>query len=227
MTELVAEYDNFHFHTTDPVFYQSIITGRTEPYPCHLDIVQKYVTMFPDKNRTYIDVGAHIGTTVLPYSRIFNNVVAYEPNPHTYDYLKKNVEVNEIQNVKIYNLALFSELCRGVVIQHNYGNSGCFHFQKKENGFVLARTLDSESIRKKIEEIDFIKLDAGGCEYLILQGGKQTIMKNKPLIQIETNENAMQLFQVDHTDTFQFLYDLGYQIFDDSIPNAVFLHCPL
>jgi len=222
----VAEYDHFHFHTTDPVFYQSIMAGRTEPYPCHLAIVQKYIAMNPDKNRTYIDVGAHIGTTVLPYSRMFHNVVAYEPNPHTYEWLVKNVEVNQIQNVKIYNLALFSELCRGVVIQHNYGNSGCFHFKKKENGFVLARTLDSETIRKKIEDIDFIKIDAGGCEYFILQGGKQTIIKNKPLIQIETNENAMQLFQIDHKDTLQFLYDLGYQIFDDSIPNAVFLHCP-
>jgi hypothetical protein len=151
-------------------------------------------------------------------------VVGYEPNPYTYEWLVKNVMVNEIKNAKVYNLALFSELCRGVVIQHNYGNSGCFHFQKKENGFVLARTIDSECLRKKIEDIDFIKLDAGGCEYFILQGGKQTIIKNKPLIQIETNENAMKLFKIEHKDTLQFLYDLGYRILDYSDPNNVFLY---
>ena len=34
----VAEYDNFYFHTNDPVFFQSIMAGRTEPYNLQLDM---------------------------------------------------------------------------------------------------------------------------------------------------------------------------------------------
>jgi hypothetical protein len=61
----IAHYDDFSFYTDDPVFLHSISNGYTEPYPLHLDIVKRYLSIFPHKNRTYIDIGAHIGTTIL------------------------------------------------------------------------------------------------------------------------------------------------------------------
>lgn len=222
----IAQYDNFSFYTDDPVFYHSINNGYTEPYPLHLDIVKRYLKIFPNKNRTYIDIGAHIGTTIMPYSRLFHKVVGYEANPKTYGILVENIKINSVENVNVYNFGLYSEECRGDVLQHNGGNSGCYFFVKNENGSIICKTLDGECNDKNIENIDFIKLDTEGCEYLILLSGKETILKNKPLIQFETNSSAKDLFNLENKDTIQFLLDLGYSIFDQSDSSNIFLYFP-
>jgi FkbM family methyltransferase len=222
----IAEYDNFRFYTDDPVFFYSINHGQTEPYPLHLDIVKRYLSNYPHKNRTYIDIGAHIGTTIMPYSRLFHNVIGYEANPSTYELLCKNIEINGVKNTNVYNFGLFSEECRGDIIQHNGGNSGCYFFMKNENGNIFCKTLDGECKNKNIINIDFIKLDTEGCEMLILQGGIETILVNKPFIQFETNASAKDLFHLENKDTIQYLLDLGYSIYDQSDPCNIFMYYP-
>ena len=223
---LFAEHDGFKFYTNDPAFQQSIQAGETEPFGKIINVITKYLQQFPDRNRTYIDIGAHIGTTIMPYSRLYQNVVGYEANPENYELLVRNVELNGLKNTKVYNFGIFSEECRGDIVQHAGGNSGCFYFVKRENGPILCKRLDDECERKKIENIDFIKIDTEGCELLILQNGVNTILKNKPLIQVEVNTTAMDLFRIENKDTINFLLDLGYRIFDHTDPSNIFLYIP-
>jgi len=223
---LFAEHDGFQFYTNDPVFQYTIQAGKTEPFGLMLSIVKKYLQQYPERNRTYIDVGAHIGTTIMPYSRLFQNVVGYEANPANYELLVRNVALNKLENTKVYNFGLYSEECRGDIVQHAGGNSGCFYFVKRENGPILCKRLDDECERRNIENVDFIKLDTEGCELLILKNGINTIMKNKPLIQVEVNTTAMDLFQIENKETINFLLDLGYRIFDHTDPSNIFLYFP-
>lgn len=221
-----AEHDGFQFYTNDVLFQYTIQSGTTEPFGKILHIVKKYLQQFPDRNRTYIDIGAHIGTTIMPYSRLYQNVVGYEANPENYELLCRNIALNKLENAKVYNLGLYSEECRGDIVQHAGGNSGCFYFVKRENGPILCKRLDDECERKKIENVDFIKLDTEGCELLILKNGINTILKNKPLIQVEVNTTAMDLFNIENADTINFLLDLGYRIFDHTDPSNIFLYFP-
>jgi FkbM family methyltransferase len=223
---LFAEHDGFQFYTNDPAFQRSIQAGETEPFGKIINVVKKYLQQYPDRNRTYIDIGAHIGTTIMPYSRLYQNVVGYEANPENYELLVRNVALNQLKNTKVYNFGIFSEECRGDIVQHAGGNSGCFYFVKRENGPILCKRLDDECERKKIENIDYIKIDTEGCELLILQNGMNTILKNKPLIQVEVNTTAMDLFQIENKDTINFLLDLGYRIFDHTDPSNIFLYIP-
>jgi len=222
----IVEFESFQYYTDDPVYQHSISHGYTEPYPIHLDIVKRYLRMFPHKNKTYIDIGAHIGTTIIPYSGFFENIIGYEANPNTYELLIKNVKLNSLNHVKIYNFGIFNEECRGQVLQHNGRNSGCYYFVKKENGPVLCKTLDVECKRKKIDNIDFIKIDTEGCEYFILESGRETIIKNKPFIQFAMNFRSTELFHIDNKNSIDFLLDLGYIIFDNSDTSNIFMYCP-
>ena len=54
----------------------------------------------------FVNVGAHIGTITLPMAKISSKVTAFEPFPKTFNHLKKNIELNNLRNVDIYNLAL-------------------------------------------------------------------------------------------------------------------------
>lgn len=132
----IAKYDDFFYLTTDPIFYESIISGNSEPYPKHLSIVKKYLKLFPHKNRTYIDVGTHIGSTILPYSRIFEKVIGFEPQSENYTYAKHNIRLNSIQNATLYPYGLFHKACKGEMIMSNGNNSGCYYFSpsNKETG---------------------------------------------------------------------------------------------
>ena len=59
----------------------------------------------------YIDIGANIGTTVIPAARAVGHgrVIAFEPQPQIFCYLKNNLALNGIVNVSLHDWALGPE----------------------------------------------------------------------------------------------------------------------
>ncbi len=216
---LSAHYDGFHFITDDPVFAASISYGTTEPYPYDLAIVKRYLRVFPKRCNTYIDIGAHIGTTIAPYSRIFKNIVGFEANPKTFEFLKKNIEQNNIK-CQIESSGLYSHACKGDILQHGGGNSGCYYFQESENGQIECKPLDDYNF----ENVDFIKIDTEGSELYVLQGAEKTIQKWKPLIQIECNSLSDSLYGIQRTTIIEYLSSLGYYLYNSGSPNLFFYY---
>jgi FkbM family methyltransferase len=219
----IAKYDDFHYLTSDIVFYESINSGNSEPYPKHLDIVKKYVKMFPHKNRTYIDVGSHIGSTIIPYSRIFETVVGFEPQSENYQFAKYNIRLNSIKNAIVYPYGLFHKACKGEMIMHNGNNSGCYYFSPnndKETGETECKRLDD--VCSDIINVDFMKIDVHGSELFVLEGARELLLKWKPFIQIETNEHSKNIYGIEKQTTLDFLFHLGYQYFDNDGLNPFF-----
>jgi FkbM family methyltransferase len=226
----IAKYDDLYYLTNDYIFYESINNGNSEPYPKHLDIVKKYLKMFPHKNKTYIDIGTHIGSTIIPYSRLFDKVIGYEPQKDNYKFATHNIKLNNIKNAVIYPYGLFDKECKGIMKMNIGNNSGCYYFspfpfplkEEKEEGEVECKKLDEfENIN-----IDFIKIDVHGSELMVLQGAKETIIKWKPLIQLETNVHAKNLYGIYNETTIDFLLNLGYRYFDNTDKLNPFLYFP-
>ena len=217
-----AKYDSFVFESNDRIFYDGIQNGTAEPYPLHLAIVKRYLEMFPSRNRCYIDVGAHIGTTVAPYSRLFSSVHAYEPSSLNFSFLNKNMSRNNLTNCKIYNIGLYSHSCNGVMKYHGGGNSGCYAFEPLEFGDVKCVSLDSQSH----EFVDFVKIDTEGSELYVLKGAENTLRRWKPLIQFETNNLCEKLYGINVKQTVDYLISLGYIVFDSSDENNLFMYIP-
>ena len=74
---------------------------------------------------------------------------------------------------------------------------------KDSSGTYAFRPLDSMKIKEKI---DLIKIDVEGHEIETLEGAKNTIKENKPVIVIESFDKKQ---EVDN-----FLFALGYQHVD-------------
>ena len=68
------------------------------------------VYLFPASCPTplIIDGGANIGMSVLYFKYIYpaSHIVAFEPDPRTFEMLRRNVEKNGLTNVQIHNVAL-------------------------------------------------------------------------------------------------------------------------
>lgn len=214
-----VSYDGFTYHTNDPIFAESIPKGESEPYPRDLAIVQRYRTVYPSRCRRYIDVGAHIGTTIAPYSRLFQTCVGFEANPETVELLRMNLEQNRIA-CQVESVALSDRAVRGIVRQHG-GNSGCFYVEEHPAGLVECRPLDTYGFT----DVDFLKIDVEGAELAVLKGAEQTIRASFPLIQLECNGMSDRLFGVSHAQIVGYLESLGYTLYAEAGAN-LFFYCP-
>ena len=215
---MIASYDNFVYKTDDPVFEYHINRGLSEPYPRELAIVKRYLSQFPDKNNVCIDVGGHIGTTSFPYSRLYKSVIAFEPNPKSYDFFVENVKLNQVKNVEVVNKGVYNKTMKCIVKQHSGANSGCFCIEESENGIDVVK-LDDHYLD---HPIDFIKIDTEGSELYVLEGSVEIIKRYKPLIQVETNECCQTNFGYSKQNIYDFLYQHGYSVYDDDGNNPLF-----
>ncbi|ARM74637.1 FkbM family methyltransferase [Acidianus manzaensis] len=134
--------------------------------------------------RTFVDVGAYIGTYTLRAAYYGANVYAFEPNPYSYSILERNIADNNFNNVKLYNVALYDQPAEMDICIGDVGSS----LIRECNNQFKVKTLTLDSINFD-EKIDLIKIDAEGAEYPILKGGLKTLdITQKILIEITKDE---------------------------------------
>lgn len=114
-----------------------------------------------------IDCGSNIGMAILYFKRLYPNshITAFEPNPHAFKLLKKNVEENNLKDVKIFNSGLSSE--NGTLAFYlgddKGGLTGSLVYGRGGTNVLEVNTIKlSETIIK--ENYDFIKMDVEGAE---------------------------------------------------------------
>jgi FkbM family methyltransferase len=139
------------------------------------------------------DVGAHHGQTALKYNSLFKNcqIYAFEPFIDSFNILKDNVSI--YKNVKAFNLALSKDI--GQVAFNLNSSSGTNSIlptsieaattwdknvlETAETIQVNSTTLDDFIAKKNISQIDILKLDTQGSEYLVIEGAIEYIKKGK------------------------------------------------
>jgi FkbM family methyltransferase len=215
-----ATWDGFTYFVEDIDFQVSINNGHSEPYPRELEIVKSYLDKFPECNNIFIDVGGHVGTTSFPYSRLFKQVIAFEPNKKSYDFFTNNIQINNIKNVKVYNKGVHNKSTECIIAKHG-SNSGCYYIKEcdKSTASIPVVKLDDLIYDKPV---DFIKIDTEGSELFVLEGGYNLISENKPLINLETNHCSEKYFGYKKERIFEFLKSLDYKVLNDDGNNPLF-----
>ena len=143
---------------------------------------------FKIKEGTFIDVGANIGKyTLIIGNRLKNigKVISIEPEKRNFSVLKKNVEINKLNNIILENVALSNK--NSVVKLYLNKNPGRHSIKRvTENKiFVQAVKLDDLVKKYKITDVNLIKIDVETAEVEVLEGAMRTIEKNAPEIIIE------------------------------------------
>jgi FkbM family methyltransferase len=148
-----------------------------------------------------VDIGANIGNHTVYFSKICKcrHVFSFEPQVSVYHELKHNIRINAISNCTSYNMALGSAAGNADIIHQRPTNKAGTRFAPAADGQYRVRALDELGI----EKIDFMKIDVEGMEFQVLQGAKQTVMANKPLIWVE-------LFKENFAATHELLLGWGY-----------------
>ena len=156
---------------------------------------------FCNKDKNFLDIGAHTGTYSLPLSYLSNHVYAFEPQKMTYYALCGSVALSGVQNIECLNFGLGSKEQEGEqilnIVSHDGGGSSLHETNheilKKET--IKIKTLDGLNL----DNIGFIKMDVEDNEYFVILGALETLKKsNYPKILFECNDvnKNMNLFKL-------------------------------
>lgn len=154
----------------------NVITIPPKSDSIEVDEMRHFVSDFKNKGCIW-DVGANIGTFSINMSKHFDNIISFEPNEANIEYLKENVERNEINDIKVMKYALGRENEEREMYMDIRPGSGISSLGKDERLRdkikVEVRTVDY--LINKIGKPDVIKLDVEGAEANVLRGAKKSI----------------------------------------------------
>jgi hypothetical protein len=103
------------------------------------------------KTDSVLDIGANIGAITIPLAKLAKQVYAVEPLFS--DELRKNIELNNLSNVKIIECGLGRDNTTER-IQYGLNQASC-------------KLMSIDSILKITDKIDFVKVDCEGAEWFI------------------------------------------------------------
>lgn len=174
-----------------------------EPYVQNVFILKK--------NDIIIDVGAHIGTYAIPIANQIGEsgkILAFEPNPRNAIVLKKNMELNKLKNITMFeNAASDKNQITNLILSDDPMLSMIGNDAEEENIEIECVTLDSVYEKLKLEKIDWLKIDAEGSEINVIKGAKKILEKFHPKIIVEIRkENEAKLKKL----LFQNKYNIKY-----------------
>jgi len=172
------------------------------------------------KARQILDIGANIGWYAMRFAKRLPMAMvhAFEPMPQAYRFLQLNVAANGVgSRVCCYNYGLSDA-------------SGSFDFYVTPAGGTNASLLNvaSASAARKVIGLtltldqwcatqqvkpDFIKCDVEGAELLVFRGGRETLLRYRPIVFTELLRKWAKPFGYHPNDMLTYFFEFGYRCY--------------
>lgn len=194
----------FHSHSSLAMAFWCNPNDRSGDY----EFIINY--LLPDD--TYVDIGANIGTTLIPAAKRIEtgHAIGFEPHPTIFSYLKENITLNKLNDtVKVYNCAVGSE--KGELSFSNLRNDDQNRIVQKGNGMKVAVCCMDDIIPSELN-IHLLKVDVEGYEKFVFEGASKTLKKTACIF-FEVCEEFFQTFGYSLVEILTLLEDAGFQIF--------------
>jgi FkbM family methyltransferase len=173
----------------------------------------QFLNLIPE-NTAVLDIGANIGIMTVHLARSVKGVTVYsfEPMSNNITTFKRIVNYFKLNNVQLFKVALGNtegevEMVMPIIDSvRMQGLSHVMHSSITENNEgerckVPLKMLDNmEELIKAPTLISAIKIDVENFEYFVLEGAKNLLIKNKPIVYAELweNENREKCFELFH-----------------------------
>ena len=171
-----------------------------------------------------IDVGANIGYYTLIFAQLVGSsgkVFAFEPEPKNFEILRKNIEINNYQNIIAEQKIVSDESGMTKLFIAEQGIVGHrINQQKSSQKFIEVESIILDNYIKKLNldnKINFIKIDVEGSEPKVLEGAKEIMQKSNQLkIFTEFNREAVEEYGIEPKEMIDLFYRNGFKIY---LPN--------
>jgi FkbM family methyltransferase len=159
----------------------------------------RLLSRYAETGSIVIDVGANLGTTVLPLARAVGpsgQVIAFEPQPLMAQCLHTNLTLNELFNVRVLTAAAADRSGWGRIPAPGID----------EGGNYGAMALGEEGLQVPLitlGELDLpscslIKIDVEGFEWSVIQGCENLLSRHQPVLYLEAKRIAGTVAYLDY-----------------------------
>jgi len=142
---------------------------------------QKFIRENLKAGDTFLDIGANVGFYTFLGASIVGEtgrVIAIEPNPKTFEKMRKTIERNRLKNVLALNIGLGSSESE-VELYYNssIGNDSATMVAHGATESVKVKVLKLDEVvsQHNIETIAYVKIDVDGFEPEVFQGAKSLL----------------------------------------------------
>lgn len=169
----------------------------------HKANVLKYCKKFD----TVLQAGGNCGMYPRLYSRMFNKVYTFEPDPMNFYCLVQNCQERNIVKIQA---ALAHVHTMIDVIHHNPDNVGMHTIAQSEDSVVPCFRIDDLDFKT----LDLIHLDVEHAEEYAIGGAVETIQKHRPMLMLENGKTE---------NITKFLESIKYKYVGNSVSDAIWL----
>lgn len=132
------------------------------------------------RGQTIVDIGANIGDSVIYFAaKGAKNIIAFEPFRSSFYIMRKNININRINNVKLINNAV---LDKTKIIK--IPNNGTYSSTVNSRGNTPTKVTTLKEITDNYDITDgILKIDTEGAEYdIILSQANDTLRKYRQIM---------------------------------------------
>lgn len=214
ITTVVQLRDNRRFHIDSGSYLEwyLLFFGPYEPEITNL------LSSLLDASSTVVDVGANVGIHTISMARLApaGEVLAFEPHPVTVERLRANLTLNEVDNVRVFQVALLDEQREVSLYDSEGSNRGMATLHSYEGWSettVPGITLDEVVTTEGIPAIDLIKVDVEGYESQVIAGASAVLARDRPSLIFEYVDWAWRNCGYTLGQTMERLRSIGYEQF--------------
>lgn len=142
-----------------------------------------------------IDIGSNNACNAIHYSERFEYVECFEPTLLAQELWYNTIRDNGVDNCQLHTQALGEYKAVSEIVLHPK-NGGHNHIINKNREYKNGtQTVEIEPLDSfAFQQVGFIKIDVEGFEFSVLKGSIDTVMRNRPVLQLEIVERQCRAF---------------------------------
>lgn len=183
----------------------SYLVGTAEPH------LQQIIKRYVGPGDVVYDIGANIGYVSLSLAKrvgATGQVIAFEPIPQNFEKLQQIVQINDLHNIRIYDLAASDKAGEAVIrIADNSSTASLVWHKNNASATTLViktAAIDDLAQSGELAPPKFVKIDVEGAEGFVIRGMQHTLARSKPVLFIESSEAGREV-------VWQILRSLNYR----------------
>lgn len=161
------------------------------PYYHEYDVVS-FVFDALQKDDVFIDVGSHGGLYTLLGGKIVGSKgrgIAIEPNSDNLKLLKKNVKLNQLNNIIIISKAASDEKSK-INLYYETKKTALTSAMTRASKTLEVETILIDEVTEKYDSVKLLKIDTEGYDLRVLKGAHYTLQKTRYLV-VEQNTSSV------------------------------------
>ena len=186
---------------------------------------EKVINLLVEKlnsSKCFVDVGTHLGYYTCIASKFMPNGIIYgfEMDDLNHSLTKKNLELNEIKNTHIYQIAVANSSGTVKYIRETRQPSPILSIstdalhEKNDHVIIVKSTTLDDFFKDKETKPDVIKIDVEGAEMKVLEGMKHLKKQGNLKLFIEVHPKRLLEYQSSASAVILLLLNEGYKVFE-------------